>query len=180
MSHHAAPGPSVSDLLNEYRLAWRYSLALIDGLGPDQVLWRPHELSSAIGWHLGHQAAVAHYMIRNLTAAEPSLDEAFDRLFDSANPEPDRGRLPPVDEILDYRTASVARVEANVSRIVAGDVGAPEQLLVIADGVLRAVINHEYQHDAWILEVRDTLTDDPAPVPYSTNVSKIDNYWVMT
>jgi hypothetical protein len=24
------------------------------------------------------------------------------------------------------------------------------------------------------------LTGDPAPVPYSTNVSKIDNYWVIT
>ncbi len=45
-------------------------------LSPDEVTWRPHEDFSAIGWHLGHQAHVARFVIRNLTAAEPSPDPA--------------------------------------------------------------------------------------------------------
>ena len=38
---------------------------------PDEVTWRPREDFSLIGWHLGHQAHVARFMVRDLTAAEP-------------------------------------------------------------------------------------------------------------
>ncbi len=59
-------------LLREYDRARAYTDQLWKDLTPDEVTWRPDENSSAIGWHLGHQAHVAHFMIRNLTAAEPS------------------------------------------------------------------------------------------------------------
>src|SRR6516225_9094951 len=58
-------------LLYEYDRARTYTDELWKDHTPDEVTWRPHENSSAIGWHLGHQAHVAHFMIRNLTAAEP-------------------------------------------------------------------------------------------------------------
>jgi hypothetical protein len=61
------------------------------------VTWPPKENSSAIGWHLGHQAHVAHFMIRNLTAAEPSPDPELDALMDSAQPERFRGALPTIE-----------------------------------------------------------------------------------
>ncbi|MFD8866701.1 DinB family protein [Streptomyces sp. NPDC059590] len=46
-------------LLREYDRARACTDELWKDLTPDEVTWRPHENSSAIGWHLGHQAHVA-------------------------------------------------------------------------------------------------------------------------
>jgi hypothetical protein len=170
---------TLSDLLDELELARRWSHALIADLDPDQVSWRPHEDSSAIGWHLGHQAVVAHFMIRNLTAAEPSFDPALDRLFDSATEEPARGSLPPLPELLAYRSSIAASVDRTVRRIDAGDVGAPEQLSMVAATLLRSLVYHEYQHATWMREVRETLTDTPSPEPGSRRLTKIQGYWML-
>lgn len=170
---------TLSDLLAEYDAARAYSIALVAGLAAEQVAWRPHENSSSIAWHLGHQAAVNHYMVRNLTAAEVSFNPAFDAVFDSATPEADRGSLPALDDIVDYREAIAGSTHAVIGRIEAGDVGAPEQLRLIADGLLQAVINHEYQHATWIAEVRATLTDGPPPQPSSTRLVDVEGYWMV-
>ena len=66
--------PSLSELLVEHAASLAYTNSLVADLSEREVHWRPVPKSSAIGWHLGHQAAVAHYMVRNLTAAEPSPD----------------------------------------------------------------------------------------------------------
>lgn len=178
--HASIPSSTaIRALLHEFVVARAYSEALIAPLDPDQIAWRPHEHSSAIGWHLGHQAAVAHYLVRNLTAAEPSIDPELDRLFDSATPEPQRGDLPPLDATLDYRIRSAQFVDRAIGRIVDGDVGAPEQLRLIADGVMRAVIHHEYQHATWIREVRDNFTDVASPTPDSGRLRMIEGYHVL-
>ena len=117
----------VEALLREYDRARTYTDELWKDLSPDEVTWRPHENSSAIGWHLGHQAHVAHFMLRNLTAAEPSPDPALD---------------------------VAERVHARIGDIAAGKVSAPTQLTIVATCLLTALINHEYQHDQWISEVR--------------------------
>ena len=66
------PGLIVHSVYNGY---WFWGRPSIDDLWRDltteEVRWRPDETSSAIGWHLGHQAHVAHFMVRNLTAAFP-------------------------------------------------------------------------------------------------------------
>jgi hypothetical protein len=170
---------SLDELLNEYAAAQRYSLALVEGLDHSQVMWRPHSDSSAIAWHLGHQAAVNHYMVRNLTAAEASFNPKFDAVFDSATPEPMRGSLPTLEEILGYRRSIATSTRAVVERIADGDVGAPEQLALIADGLLRAVINHEYQHATWIREVRETMLGGAAPSPESSRLVDVEGYWMI-
>ncbi len=170
---------SLTQLLDEYAAAQTYSINLITGLEPDQVAWRPNENSSAIGWHLGHQAAVNHYMVRNLTAAEVTFNADFDRVFDSATPEPGRGDLPPVDEIIDYRAVIASSTKRIISMIEQGDVGAPEQLRLIADGMLRAIINHEYQHAKWIGEVRSTMIDQPAETPKTERLVEVNGYYMV-
>lgn len=172
-------GTALADLLVAYDAARAYSIDLINGLEPDQIAWRPHENSSAIAWHLGHQAAVNHFMVRNLTVAEPTFNADFDALFDSANPEPSRGTLPSLDEIADYRVSVANSTKTIIGRIQSGNVGAPHQLLLIGEVLLRALINHEYQHAAWILEVRDTMIDVSAPQPTSDRVTLIDGYWTI-
>jgi hypothetical protein len=173
------PTTSLPDLLDELGIARRFTLDLIADLSPDQIDWRPHDNSSAIGWHLGHQAAVAHFMVRNLTAAEPTFNPEFDQLFDSATPEPDRGSLPSLEAILDYRNSIENSTTATLERIINRHVGAPHQLAAVAHVVLRALINHEYQHSAWINEVRDTMIATPVQNPTSRRIISVDGYWMI-
>lgn len=174
------PHDDLIDLLAEYERALDYTERLWADLGPDEVTWRPNAESSAIGWHLGHQAAVAHYMVRNLTAAEPPLDPALDQLMDSATPESDRGQLPGVERLRWFREEAAERLRFRIGNIVAGDVGAPDQLTRIAIGLVTAVTNHEYQHSQWISEVRSRdLGHDLPPRPSSDRLIEIDGYLVV-
>lgn len=171
---------SIADLLAEYERALAYTEDLWRDLSVEEVHWRPNEQSSAIGWHLGHQPAVAHYLVRNLTAAEPSPDPELDGLMDSATAEADRGELPPLDRLGDYRGAVAERLRFRIGNIEDGKVGAPSQLRVIAKTLLTAVVNHEYQHDQWIGEVRnETFGKDLPDRPMSPFLHTIDGYLVV-
>ncbi|MFK8024578.1 MAG: DinB family protein [Ilumatobacter sp.] len=171
---------AIADLLQEYDRALRHTDDLWRDLTVDEVHWRPDEQASAIGWHLGHQAAVAHFMVRNLTAAEPSPDPALDALMDSATPEPARGDLPGLDRILAYRTSVAERTRFRIGAIERGDVGAPAQLAHIAVGLMVAVINHEYQHSKWIGEVRTGQFGHALPdLPESDLLVVLDGYPVV-
>ncbi len=83
MTDGSADRPSLRDLLDEYDRALGHTDLLWRDLDADEVCWRPVPDSSAIGWHLGHQAAVAHFMLRNLTATD-SLDRTEPITRDSA------------------------------------------------------------------------------------------------
>lgn len=170
---------SLLDLLHEYDTARRYTDLLTADVDDDALVWRPRPTSSAIGWHLGHQAAVNHYLIRNLLSAEPSPDPDLDTLFDSATPEPERGDLPARDRLVRYRDTIAERTWDMISRIDRGEVGAPNQLPAIAAGVLVAATNHEYQHDTWVGEMRHTLGLSPATAPGSDRVTLVDGYWLL-
>jgi hypothetical protein len=167
----------LAELLVEYDRARAYTRDLWSDLSEQEVRWRPNEHSSAIGWHLGHQPAVAHFLVRNLTAAEASLDAELDALMDAATGEPDRGDLPPLGRIVDYREAVADRVHFRVGAIEDGAVGAPGQLRVVARTLLVVLVNHEYQHDKWIGEVRgEAHGRDLPPVPTSPLLTMIDGY----
>lgn len=172
--------PTLDDLVIEYERALAYTTELWDDLSAEEVVWRPDRESSAIGWHLGHQPAVAHFMIRNLTAAEPSPDPELDLLMDSATAEADRGDLPDLARLGDYRDAVAERVRFRIGNIVDGNVGAPNQLRMIAHTLLVAVINHEYQHDKWIGEVRAEAHGRALPPePASPHLTLVDGYLVV-
>jgi hypothetical protein len=174
------PTPTLRDLLRELDRAHTYTEDVRDGLTPDQVAWRPSAESSGIGWHLGHQGAVAHYMLRNLTAAEPRIDAELEALADSATPESDRGAFPSLDRILDYRAQVAERIHYQIGRIDDGVVGAPAQLRLVATNLLVALVNHEYQHTTWINELRtDTFELDAPPLPTSPWLHVVDGYVVL-
>jgi uncharacterized damage-inducible protein DinB len=167
-------------LLREYDRARAYTDDLWKDLSPDEVTWRPHENSSAIGWHLGHQAHVAHFMIRNLTAAEPSPDPELDALMDSAQPERFRGTLPTIERLTAFRATVAERVHARMTDIAGGHVAAPSQMTIVATHLLTALINHEYQHDQWIGEVRAKSLGHPLPPdPGTDQVFRLDGYLVL-
>lgn len=170
----------INELLTEYDQARDYTDRLWTDLSEDEIRWRPGANSSAIGWHLGHQAHVAHFMVRNLTAAEASRDPALDALLDSACPEPARGDLPDLDRLSAFRSAVAARVHARIADIRDGRVGAPAQLRVVARHLLITLIDHEYQHDRWIGEVRTgDLGHALPPDPRSPRLTVIDGYTMI-
>ena len=172
---------SIPELLTEYDRALAYTESLWSGLTDDQWRWRPNEDSSAIGWHLGHQAAVAHFLVRNLIAAGPSPDPALDSIFDSAAALAERGDLPDRERLRAFRTDVAECVRARLGAIESGHVGAPEQLRVIGAGVLTAIVNHEYQHDQWIGEVRAGEFGLALPArPVSGRLTVIDGYTVLS
>ena len=172
---------SLSALLAEYERALRYTDELANDLEADEISWRPDEESSSIGWHLSHQPAVAHFMLRNLTAAEPRLDPALEALADSATPERDRGNVADIAFVRDFRRTVAAKVRTRIELIDAGDVGAPTQMRSIGSVLLTALINHEYQHDRWIGEVRhDALGHHLPELPSSPHLTNLDGYLVIT
>ncbi len=119
-------------------------------------------------------------MVRNLTAAEPSPDAGLEPLMDSATPERQRGDLPDLRRLHEFRTTVAERVRARTSAIAAGEVGAPAQLGLVAVTLLTAVINHEYQHDTWIAEVRGRdLGRDLPPLPVADCLTTLDGYLVV-
>lgn len=167
-------------LVDELHRAWAHTDALWLDLDESELHWRPHPHSSAIGWHVGHQAAVAHFVVRNLLAAEPSPDPAFDRLMDSATPEVDRGVLPSPQRLAEYRSAVATRVTARIDEVRAGTVGAPEQLRTVAATVVTSLVDHEYQHDRWIAEVRAGELGRSVPEPpASPLLATVDGYVVL-
>lgn len=171
---------SLQDLLAEYDRAISYTDSLWKDLTAAEVTWRESDNASAIGWHLGHQAAVAHFMVRNLTAAEPSPDPELDGLMDSATAEADRGNLPDLTRLGDYRDAIAERVHFHIANIDDGNVGAPGQLRVIAGTLVTAVVNHEYQHSKWIGEVRADVHHKSMPeLPSSDLLSELDGYLLL-
>lgn len=171
---------SIDDLLRTYEQALEFTDQLWNDLTVDEVHWRTDDNSSAIGWHLGHQPAVAHFMVRNLTAAEPSIDVGLDTLMDSATPPSERGDLPDLEQLRWYRDAVADRVRVRIGDIRDGNVGAPEQLTVVAQVLLVSVINHEFQHSKWISEVRSEVHGHALPtVPISPLLSTIDGYQVV-
>jgi hypothetical protein len=172
---------SVTELIEEFDRSQAYTLSLWSDLNESQVHWRADENASGIGWHLGHQAAVAHFLVRNLTAAEPSLDTELDKLMDSATPEAERGKLSDLQRLADYRSAIAERVRFRIGNIDSGNVGAPTQLRTIATGLLTTVINHEYQHSKWIGEVRNEVHClDLAAEPASKWLTFVDGYVLLT
>jgi hypothetical protein len=166
---------------HEYELARQYTLSLYDGLDESTIMWRPSYQGSSIGWHLGHQAAVNHHALRNWINRDGSINPAFDRIFDAATDEIGRAFLPPLAEIVAYREIVAARTLERIDEILTGDCRAPDQMRRIAVTMLAGLVNHEYQHDCWVGEVRQALGHGEPPRALSTNPCLIncDGYWVM-
>ena len=100
--------------------------------------------------------------------------------MDSAQPEKFRGALPAIGRLTAFRDTVAERVHTRMRDIAAGRVAAPAQLSVVAQHLLIVLINHEYQHDQWISEVRERdLGHALPPDPDTGQVSRLDGYLVL-
>ena len=97
--------------------------------------------------------------------------------MDSANPEPGRGALPDLARLATFRDNVAHSVHQRIGDIRDGTVGAPKQLTIVAKVVMAALINHEYQHDEWISEVRSRDLGHALPErPTSDLLIEADGY----
>ena len=109
----------VAALLREYDRARAYTDELWKDLSPTSDLATQRELQR-------HRLAprppahVAHFMIRNLIAAEPSPAPELDALMDSARREKFRGALPTIERLTEFRDTVAERVHARINDIAAG------------------------------------------------------------
>lgn len=92
--------------LNQFQSARKYTLALIDGLTPEQWFWTPNPPISHIAWQVGH-IAVAQYglMLFRQRGRMPEdadlMSGEFRKLFQKgSNPQVDSKAYPRPDEIL--------------------------------------------------------------------------------
>jgi len=166
-------------LRDEYDLARRYTHSLYADLPEADVQWRPAPKSSGIGWHLGHQAAINHFLLRNLLAAESSLNPQFDALFDASTPEEQREHLPSLSAIVAYREAVADRTHAHIHTLLGGTRPVAQRALYVIGPLLVSLINHEYQHDCWVREMRALLGRDMPDTVFSRRVRQLDGYWVL-
>ena len=166
-------------LREEYDLALQYTRGLYEDLSEADVQWRPMEKSSAIAWHLGHQAAVNHFLLRNLFDAEPSIEPRYDALFDAANPEENRGALPSLADIVSYRRTVATRTHVRIEELLDAARAAQAQRRQAMQSILINLVNHEYQHDCWIGEMRQARGYSiPATIP-SRRARKVDGFWML-
>jgi hypothetical protein len=101
--------------------------------------------------------------------------------MDSAQPERFRGALPTVERLTAFRETVAERVNARMNDIAGGRVAAPTQLAIVATHLLTALINHEYQHDQWISEVRAGPLGHALPSdPDTDQISRLDGYLVLS
>jgi len=166
-------------LRDEYDQARRYTHSLYADLSEADVQWRPEPKSSGIGWHLGHQAAINHFLLRNLLAAESSLNPQFDALFDASTPEELRGQLPSLSAIVAYREEVARRTHAHMHTLLGGTRPAAQQGMHAMGPLLVSLINHEYQHDCWVRQVRALLGHNTPDRVFSRRVRQMDGYWVL-
>jgi hypothetical protein len=102
-------------------------------------------------------------------------------MMDSATLESTRGDLPDLRRLADFRATVAERVRARTTAIADRQVSAPAQMQLIAVTLLTSVINHEYQHDQWIGEVRSRDLGHALPErPTSDRLIELDGYLVVS
>ena len=63
--------------------------------------------------------------------------------------------------------------------LLAGTRPAVQQAMHAMGPLLVSLINHEYQHDCWVREVRALLGHDTPDRVFSHRVRQMDGYWVL-
>jgi len=85
-----------------------------------------------------------------------------------------------LERLTTFRETVSQRVHARMNDIAGGRVAAPDQLSLVATHLLAALINHEYQHDQWISEVRSADLGRPLPPdPDTDRLTRLDGYLVL-
>jgi hypothetical protein len=140
----------------------------------EEVSWRPTPDSSAIGWHLGRARRSLHAG----TSAPPTSPGPAHALMDSAslNPAAETCQL---DQLAAFRRGRSTRIHAlddchRRSRCRR----TPRSNRTVGRHLLTLLINHEYQHDRWIGEVRSDLPRTAAG-PSGACLTLVDNYLTL-
>ncbi|WP_119677944.1 ergothioneine biosynthesis protein EgtB [Indioceanicola profundi] len=143
----AANPPALAERLAQVRAR---SLALAEGLSPEDMVVQSMPDASPVKWHLAHTTWFFETFVLGPQAGQPPLRPEWGYLFNSyyeaagpRHPRPRRGLLtrPPVAEVLEWRSL----VDRRLMDFLAQDPSAEAQALI------ELGLNHEQQHQELIL-----------------------------
>ncbi|MEZ5485294.1 MAG: ergothioneine biosynthesis protein EgtB [Lysobacteraceae bacterium] len=135
---------------NRFRAVRQQTLALIEGLGAEDLCAQSMPDASPGKWHLAHTTWFFEVMLLEPFSGLEPLHPDWLYLFNSyyealgeRHPRPQRGLLtrPTLDEVLEYRAAVEARVQAFLDGMDPASDRGREALAVLELG-----LNHEQQH----------------------------------
>ncbi len=162
-------------LIEAFRSCRSHTVNLASPLSAEDMGLQSMPDASPTKWHLAHTTWFFEtFILKPKEAGFAWFDEAFCELFNSYYngvgtqfPRPRRGMIsrPSLEQVLEYRTHTDARVQQLLKSFIAAD--APRDLL----SLLRLGINHEQQHqELLITDIKHALSQNPgwpayAPTP---------------
>jgi len=169
-----------TDPRKRFREVRRQTIALIDGLGAEDLCAQSMTDASPGKWHLAHTTWFFEVMLLEPFAGLQPLHPDWLYLFNSyyealgeRHPRAQRGLLtrPTLDEVLAYREAVESRVVSFLDGLPPDDTTSREALAVLTLG-----LNHEQQHqELLVTDMKHLLSQNalqPAwrpPLPHAVN-----------
>lgn len=166
----ATPVKSDSSIIDKYISVRSYTMSLIEGLSPEDMVPQPSVFASPVKWHIAHTTWFFEQMILlQFFDGYKLFDESYNYLFNSyynslgQRIERDQRGLitkPDVDTVLEYR----AYVDRHMTELI-GQMDSPQLTELIILG-----INHEQQHQELLLtDLKYTLSHNPTYPVYSSS-----------
>ncbi len=160
------PGSTPSPLRDRYRRIRRQSLALSQGLGPEDMTVQSMADTSPTKWHLAHVTwFFERFVLVPHAKSYRVFDDAYDYLFNSyyytagdMHSRPRRGLLsrPTVDDVRRYR----AHVDEHLGRLLEAPSAEVEFLVTLG-------LHHEQQHQELMLtDIKHVFRESPMKPAY--------------
>ena len=175
--------PSLSTL-DKYLTVRLYTMSLIEGLSPEDMVPQPSVFASPVKWHIAHTTWFFEQMIllkyvEGYKLFDESYNFLFNSYYNSLGQRIERGQRglitkPNVDTVLEYR----AYVDRHIKELL-NQVDTPELEELIVLGV-----NHEQQHQELLLtDLKYTLSHNPTYPVYNPSfnhkVSQEEKSWTI-
>ncbi|MDA8692477.1 ergothioneine biosynthesis protein EgtB [Saprospiraceae bacterium] len=164
--------PSLSTL-DKYLSVRSYTMSLIEGLSPEDMVPQPSVFASPVKWHIAHTTWFFEQMIllkyvEGYKLFDESYNYLFNSYYNSLGQRIERGQRglitkPDVDTVLEYRTYVDHHIEELLDQV---DTPELEELVVLG-------INHEQQHQELLLtDLKYTLSHNPIYPVYNASFNQ--------
>ncbi len=161
----------IDSFLENMKFARDYTKTLLDGLSDEQWFWSPQEMTTHIGWQVGH-LAMAQYGLclfrqRGRRSEDTELmSSRFRKLFmKGTTPKPDAGDYPSPMEIVEVLDRVHRQVLTEVPTFADESldeaIDPPTAGYATKYGSLLMAVNHEMLHAGQIGLLRRLMGQDP-------------------
>lgn len=150
-----------AEIADALKVARNKTLELLASIPDAQLNLRVHDFYSPIGWHFGHIGMTEEYWVCTHALNQPPSNPDYSFLFANLpeNPKDNRVHLPSREEIIGYLKATR---KTTLEALKTADLELDSSL--ITDGYAwEFALQHEYQHQETIVELRHLLSKQFMP-----------------